>query len=368
MEAPKTAVIILGMILSILSCGPDDDPNPENDFFSEYDSRSFQMGFTTWPYAPSLAAVDATYEFVGQNGDIYSEHIDSNIPWRAWMNDEPLPDAFTNDILGRAQRRIEGVQLTVSVSLLNISRDDLAFDYDGSVPSYSSFVDEAIEDAYFKHLEYITEQLDPDYLIMAIEVNELLINARDLWDGYKQLMDNLRPRIAARFPAVQISESITLHNLFRPEVSDPDAFIEDVVDYANSLDFVAISFYPYFKGLSTKEDFQEAFDFLHGQITNPIAFAETGHLSEDLTIESTNLFIPGNPEEQNDYLEALLTNAREEDYEYVIWWTHRDYNELWETFPAEVRDLGKVWLSTGIINEDGAEKRALETWTLVEAK
>ncbi len=360
-------IVLVGLVITLgLSCGEDDDPEP--DFFSEYDSRTFEMGFTTWPYAPTLEAVDATYQFVQQNGDVYSEHIDANIPWSSWMNNDPLPQEFTNDILGRAQRKLSDVKLTLSVSLLNLSRDDLAFDYDGSVPSYVSFADEEIEDAYFKHLEYITDLMDPEYLIMALEVNELLVNRPELWEGYKQLMDNLRPRISARFPTVQISESITLHNLFRPDVQDPDALIEDIITYANSLDFVAISFYPYFKGLSTKEDFQEAFDFLHREITKPIAFAETGHLSEDLSVESTNLFIPGNAEEQNDYLESLLTNAQEEDYEYVIWWTHRDYNELWETFPAEVRDLGKVWLSTGIINEDGVEKEAYSTWALVEAK
>ncbi|MEO0330790.1 MAG: glycosyl hydrolase 53 family protein, partial [Bacteroidota bacterium] len=172
-------------------------------------------------------------------------------------------------------------------------------------------------------------------------------------------------RIKQRFPALSISESITLHNLYKPDVANPQEFIDEIVDYANALDFVPVSFYPFFKGLKTKQEFQEAFDFLHQKIDKPIVFAETSHLSEDLTVDSFDLFIAGNEAEQNDYLETLLTNAQAQNYQYVIWWAHRDYNELWETFPEEVRDLGKIWISNGIINEDGTEKSALATWEVV---
>jgi len=58
----------------------------------------------------------------------------------------------------------------------------------------------------------------------------------------------------------------------------------------------------------------------------------------------------------------LLTNAQDENYEYVIWWTHRDYEPLWETFPENLKDLGALWLSNGILDEDGSEKEAYSSW------
>lgn len=121
----------------------------------------------------------------------------------------------------------------------------------------------------------------------------------------------------------------------------------------------------YFKGLHTSKEFQLAFDFLHERITKPIVFAETSHLSEDLIVESYNLAISGNQCEQNTFLQTLLTNAQNHNYKYIIWWAHRDYNELWVTFPDDVKDIGKLWLSTGIINEDGAEKDAFATWKTI---
>ena len=356
-------------ILLLFSCNKGDDNQVTDsstcEFFCESDSRNFEMGFTTWPYAPTVESVDETYMFVSEHADIYSEHIDSPIPWDAWINDSAFPLEFTNDMTSRASRIIPDLKLTVSVSLLNNSRDELASDYDGSIPNYTELNDSHIEEAYFKHLKYITELLNPDYLILAIEVNELLKNAPEKWDSYKLLMANIRTRIKQEFPSLVISESITLHNFYQPDVEDPETYIEEIADYANTLDFVTISFYPFFKDLKTKADFQEAFDFLHDKINKPLAIAETGHLSEDLSVETFNLFISGNQSEQNEYLESLITNAQEQNYEYLIWFTHRDYNELWETFPDDVKDIGQLWISTGIINEDANEKDAFATWKFV---
>ncbi|WP_221405898.1 glycosyl hydrolase 53 family protein [Marivirga tractuosa] len=361
-------LIVIVMVL-FFSCKTEKD-NPvaecENEeFFCEFDSRNFEMGFSTWPYASTIASVENTYDFIGENGDIYSEHIDSNIPWNAWINDLSLPAEFTNDIASRASKKLTNTKLTVSVSLLNSSRSDLAFDYDGSIPNYTALNDKEIEDAYFQHLQYIAEQLNPDYLLLAIEVNELLKNAPEKWEAYKILMAKIRPRIQEEFPTLQISESITLHNFYQPDVPNPDGFIEEIANYANTMDLVTISFYPFFKGLKSEQDFKRAFDFLHEKIKKPIAIAETSHLAEDLSVESLNLFIAGNESEQNDYLKTLFTQAQIHDYEYIIWWAHRDFDALWETFPEEVKDLGRIWRDTGLLDEDGRGRRSYETWESV---
>lgn len=364
MKRTGSILTLIAIIFCCTACNKEDEDRDctLQDFFCEYDTRVFQMGFSTWAYAPTTASVEGTYAFIGENADIYSEHIDSRIPWDAWINDRPLPAEFTNEIAGRAARRIQSATLTVSVSLLNSSRDELAPGMDGSTPAYDRINDPHIEDAYFKHLVYIAEQLNPDYLILAIEVNELLKNSPEKWEDYKSLMANIRTRIRQEFPALEISESITLHNFYRPDVPDPAAFAQEIADYANDLDFVAVSFYPFFKGLNSHAGFEEAFGFLHEKINKSFAIAETGHLSEDLTVESFDLFIPGSEPEQKAYLEVLLTHAQEENYRYIIWWTHRDYDALWETFPDDVKDLGKLWISNGLLNEDGVEKEGMETW------
>ena len=360
--------LIVIFVMLGTSCNNDENPlaDCENEeFFCEFDSRNFEMGFSSWPYASTIASVENTYDFIRENGDIYSEHIDSNIPWNAWIKDLSVPVEFTNDITSRASKKLPDAKLTVSVSLLNSSRSDLAFDYDGSIPNYTALNDKEIEDAYFQHLQYIAEQLNPDYLLLAIEVNELLKNAPEKWEAYKLLMANIRMRIQEEFPTLQISESITLHNFYQPDVPNPDGFIEEIANYANTMDLVAISFYPFFKGLKSEQDFMKAFDFLHEKIEKPIAIAETSHLAEDLSVESFDLFIAGNESEQDDYLKTLLTQAQIHDYEYIIWWAHRDFDALWKTFPEEVKDLGRIWRDTGLLDEEGRGRRSYETWESV---
>lgn len=75
-----------------------------------------------------------------------------------------------------------------------------------------------------------------------------------------------------------------------------------------------------------------------------------------------NISINGNEVEQNVYLETLLTNAQEQEYEFIIWWTFRDYDAHWETFPVELLDIGKLWRDTGLVDEEGNQRLSYTTW------
>ena len=355
------------------STKPQPDPGPETgcrteNFFAESTSRNFHMGFTTWPFGPNAADVNQTYLFIQGNADIYAEHLDHHIPWKAWMNGTELPPEFARDILSRVVKRPQDHKMLLSVSLLNTDRSDLIDDYDGWIPEYTSLNDTAIELAYTNHVRYLIDAFSPDYLVVAIEVNELHLKAGSKWEGYKSLMQKVKTHIKQEYPLLPVSESITLHNLYNPEVADPEATISEIVNYANQMDFVAISYYPFFKGQHTAVDFQKAFDFLHGKITKSIAFVETAHFAETLAVAGYNLLIPSDACEQNAYLETLLTNAQNQDYEFVIWWAHRDFDALWETFPDEVKDLGKIWRDTGLLDENGQKRDAYFTWNTVLKK
>ncbi|NQZ75629.1 MAG: glycosyl hydrolase 53 family protein [Ekhidna sp.] len=307
-------ILFLFLLLSSCSSDTEESPDPQDPA----DERNFLMGFTSWSFGPNVQDVNDTYTFISDHGDIYAEHVDNNIPWNAWINDLELPEAFTNEIRGKAEKKIAGKQFLLSVSLLRSSRDELAFDFDGSIPAYGSLDDQSIKDAYSKHVEYLVRQLTPDYLVIAIEVNELRLNAPEKWEGYKALISDVKARIKNSYPTLKISESISLHNLIEPEVSDVASYTSEMFNHMNQLDFVSISFYPFFKGQSTEPQFQEAFDLLHTNVNPPIAFVETAHLAEDLNIPNLNVFIPGNETSQKVYLETLLKNADNEGYEFIF--------------------------------------------------
>lgn len=351
------AFISIGLL--ILSSCTSEEPEKEVEKASE---RAYKMGFSTWSYGPTEPERQDTYSFVQTNGDIYSEQVDDRIPWKAWMNNTELPEEFVSDINFRVSKKRDNISLVLSVSPLNSGRNDLIADWDGTSIDYSQINDQKIADAYFEHVQYLVERLQPDYLVAAMEVNDLLTNVPAQWADFQSLMSNVRNRLTQKFPTLKITESITLHNFFEPQVADPEAYVQQVADHINQLDFVAVSFYPFFKGQHTASEFQKAFDFLHAQVQPPIAFVETNHLAEDLVVPAFNTNITSTPSEQKAYLEVLLTNAEKQNYEFAIWWAHRDYDALWETFPDAVKDLGQVWRDTGLLDEDGNERPAYSVW------
>lgn len=351
------------LLLILTSCSrsssEEEVPCSSNEQFEQIESRNFKMGFTSWNYAPDISAINDTYQFIEKNADIYCEHLDYKIPWKAWINKTNLPQEFTDIIDYKLSKKIANNEFLLAVSMLNNDRNDLLEDFDGTIPAYSTLNDQIIEDAYFDHLNYLIEKFTPDYLVMVIEANELLLHSTQKWEQYKLLMSKIRPRIKTAFPKLKISESLTLHNWYKAELNTN---IQEISDYAKHMDFVAISFYPFFKDLHNATDFQKAFDFLHAQTDKPIAFVETAHLAEDLEVAGYNIFITSDECQQKEYLETLAWNAYKQNYEFIIWWAHRDYDELWDTFPEDVKDLGKLWKDTGLLDENGNKRPSFESW------
>ncbi|MFK8037264.1 MAG: hypothetical protein AB8B74_03155 [Crocinitomicaceae bacterium] len=330
------------------------------------DNRDFKMGFSSWSYGPTLEAVNATYDFLATNGDVYSEHMDHKVPWNSWLNGAELPLEFTGLVQDKINRKPNGAELLLSVSFLNGGRSDIMEDFDGEKPAYTNLNDSLLVEAYFRHVSYLVDQLNPKYLVYSIESNELFVNSPSLWPAFRDAMDSVGAKLKLKYPNLEMAESITLHSWYKSS-TEPD-YLSEVEKITNEGDFAAISFYPFFKGLNSKDDFQKAFDFLHSKISIPIAFVETNHLAENLVVDAYSLNIESDEKEQEDYLETLLVNAHNKQYKFIIWWAHRDYDALWETFPAEVKDLGKIWRDTGLQDEDGKDRNSMKLWQKIFAK
>ncbi|MCV9387774.1 glycosyl hydrolase 53 family protein [Reichenbachiella ulvae] len=349
----RSIFYLLSLVLILCSCQDDESSDHKQET-----NRPYKMGFSTWSFGPELADLEATYQFISSNADIYSEQVDNKIPWNAYIDNQPPPEPLVTDINARVARRLANHNLMLSVSLLNLDRTGLLEGFDGTTPYVATMDDPLIIKAYSDHLLYLLDLLQPDYLVMAMEVNELMIHDPMLWTEYLSLMKAVRANIKAKYPNLKTSESVTLHNWYGKDA----AIDEAITNFVNQQDFAAISFYPFFVGLHTAADFQRAFDFLHERVTVPIAFVETNHLAEDLVIPNLSVDISSNETEQANYLTSLLQNAEEHSYPFVIWWGHRDYDALWETFPEEVKDVGQIWRDTGLLDENGNERPAYQVW------
>lgn len=361
----KNFVFTVILFFTFVSCDKkEDNETVDESFFSNVQNRTFEMGFTSWSYGPTLQNVNETYDFIENNGDIYTEHFDNKIPWEAWISGTDLPIEFVQEVEGRANRRVSENSLVLAVSLLNGNRDDLALDFDDSPPPYSEFDDTEIEDAYFNHLVYLIEAFQPDYLVAAVEVNELKLHSPEKWDGFLNFYSAVSVRINEAYPLIPLSASVSIHNFLDNQGTDTNG----IIDFMNNQDFAAISYYPFLHNALTVADFQATFEFLHQNIQVPIAFSETGYLAEDLVIPNYNVYIQGSQSSQNAYLQTLLNQAQLHQYLFVTWFSHRDYDALWETFPPEIQDLGKIWRDTGILDESGESRKSKTTWDIASNK
>jgi hypothetical protein len=334
----------------------------DRTFMASFTSRNFSMGFTTWPFGADYADRESTYSFISTHADIYSEQMDNYIPWRALINNQPLPGSLTNDIASRLALRPQGHRLLLSVSLLNIERDNLLADSDGYLPAYAAIDDTIIVNAYSRYMKILIGQFQPDYVVLAMEVNEFKIKKAQQWTAYQSLIQSVKENLKAIYPQLKTAESVTLHNWYQPDVSNPEDFSKEIGSYVNQQDFIAISFYPFLKGQHTASEFRKAFTFLHAMAQKPVAFVETGHIAEDLTVPAFNLSVKSDVCEQKEYLEELLQQAKANNYEFIIWWTHRDYDKLWQIFPDETKDIGLLWKDSGLLEGDGKERAAMASW------
>ena len=327
--------------------------------------RDFHIGFSTWPYTPTVDAVDETYRFIAENGDIYLEQLDDKVPWQEVASGAPLPEAFAKEINEKVARRPSHIKLLLALTPLNGGRDGIAEAYSGDMPlqlAGKSFNDPAVIAAYTTYCQRMIDLFNPDYLIVGIEVNELLNNTPDKWPGYVEMSQAVQATLKDVYPDLKTSESVTLHKLINSETKDVRAYRQQIRDFVADLDLVAVSFYPLFVGHHTHEQFSSAFDLLREWTDKPLAIAETAHPAETIVAERWNFTFEASPAEQNEYIKVLLERAQSDEFAYVICFTWRDYDELWGTFPDPVKDLGRLWRDTGFVDENDVERDAMRTW------
>jgi peptidoglycan/xylan/chitin deacetylase (PgdA/CDA1 family) len=336
--------------------------------------RRFYLGFTSWPSGPTPQAVEETYQFISQNADVLTEHIEG-VPWTEALEGKPFAEAFQKNIEQRRRHRPQGLKLVLAISPLNMGRNGLAsyFGEQENMPlpkvfQGKSFNDPTIKQAYLNYCRRMAEYFDPDYFIIGIETNELLKNTPAEWEPFLELSRYVRTELKKRFPSLPMAHSVTLHVLLDKKIPQLDTYQKKIREFISPYDFNAVSFYPFFLGLHHYDEFITALRAIRQLSDKPIAISESGHPAEAIVTKTWNLNIPSSPKEQNDFVKALLSQAQEDRYLFVTQFASRDFDELWKTFPEEVKDLGRLWRDTGLVDENDTKRPAFHTWADVLAK
>ena len=116
---PFTAILAALLVVACAACGTKSRAK------ADLPSRSFNIGFTPWPYDLSLWALFRTDSEIKSHGDIISQHFEEGVPWPEALAIKPYQKGMEKELRDRVQR-MKGRKRVVSISPLNNGRNGLA--------------------------------------------------------------------------------------------------------------------------------------------------------------------------------------------------------------------------------------------------
>ena len=362
----------IGLILlsmALLACSESDEQET-----SLSTTRSFRMGFTPWLYAATSQAESDVYDFINNNGDIVAHHFQQGIPFNDAMT-FPNFSSYQSNIQSEVNNRINlttsGKTIYLAIDSLNTARDDLTDFWDTSAnttrPSpwdTRSFNDSNVITAYTNFALELIARFNPTYFNYAPEVSELMLNDATKFNEFKTFAQSVYTTIKGLYPNLKLMVSISLKT---PGSTDMSTVTSGFADISAYVDVAGISVYPYaFFGHSDAGDPANLPDGWLSQISTiapnkAYAVVETGWIAEDLSIPAYSLSVTSDETKQQEFLEALFSEANKLDMEAIIWFSSHDYDTLWtDTLGSD--NLSKIWKDTGLVDQSLSERASLTTW------
>lgn len=363
--------IFLSVLLNSLSAC-------KKDITSE-GTRSFYMGVTPWPADFTAAEVNNAYQFIHNHCDIVSHHFDDGIPYQEAFLNKPMPLSLQEEINFRKNNTAPGKKILLSIAPLNLSRNEKAAYYKEPSPDITdsikniwkqrSFDDPAMAEAYINYCSYLIDQFKPDYINYGVESNA------DHWDpvnfnAYKEFLSQVYSRLKVKYPSIPLFISFM--------VSENPAGFSFAAQLVPFTDFIGLSAYPYTSVSSSADGNTDPEKFPADYFTRyidldankPFVFAETAYISEDLLVPAFNLNKKGNSNWQQAYLEKVCTLANERKAKFIIWFCQKDYDAGNLTLKSLnlYQDIFAFWEDTGLIDESGNGRPALQSWKNWQAK
>ncbi len=333
-------------------------------------TRSFAMGFTPWPWDLSSDALDATYEFINANSDIISHHLEEGVPWTEALADTPFHSKMMDSWELRLQKTAPALEVFLSISPINQLRNGMA-DYRGSdyhmpIPSHFNgkrFNDPDVKKAYLNYAKRAVELFKPDFLAIAIEVNELLENKPDDWVDFTELYIHTYLNLKHEYPNLPVFFTISIHNIKHDSPSKlEEMWLKMKVLWTYS-DLAALSFYPFLQQPFNLSDPISVLDEVKKYTDKPIAISETGYPAKSVAVEALKE-LPATPEIQKNVYYALLNKANENNYHFFILWAYRDYDILWENMKDTLPEWGALWRDVGLQDGIGKDRPSKGIWNL----
>ena len=366
----KTAQsLILFALFSILLFNPVADTLSAQD----EETRCYYMGFTPFPWDTTVDAIMDTAQFIVENGDIISQHLEQGVPWTEALDDNSFHPNMMKDWQGRKDIS-KNKKIFLSLTPLNEGRNAMEMyrgkDEDMPVPKPFKdkvFNDPIIKKAYHNYCHRAVKFFQPDYLAIGIEVNELFRNSPNLWSPFVELYKDTYTELKKDYPDLPIFFTVSLHNLTNPSWKDREKQQDEIKKLLEYTDILGISYYPFMAGQSEKPT--KTLDWIRKFTDKPLAITETGFPAEDIVLKTYKMTISGSSEKQATYFKTLLKQGNQDGYLFVIAFLYRDYDALFKSIAPQLEkraltlDIFSVWKDCGMVDENGVKRPSYDIWT-----
>ncbi|PKN46012.1 MAG: hypothetical protein CVU59_07325 [Deltaproteobacteria bacterium HGW-Deltaproteobacteria-17] len=333
--------------------------------------RPFLMGFSPWPWDATLAAVDWTYEHIKEGGDVLSEHLEEGVPWPEALAGTAFSASYTDELNSRLQR-LDGHATVLQINAMNISRDglapyrgsDLSMPLPGEWGTYR-FNDDNVKTAYLNYARRMIDVFSPAYVLIGVEVNLLLRNNPSLWPDWVELNAFVYAQLKLEFPELPVGVSVFCVPYFDQWSGEDDTAAQLAALHADlepSADFIAFSLHPFMSGLLADSFPVDYLWDLFAMTTKPVAVSESSYPAQPWQLTSPALTFDGTPEKQDRFLHLMLEASRDFNAAFVIWFTIRDYDQLWQNALGAGDDT-LIWRDTGLYDENGTARPAYTRWS-----
>lgn len=378
-KKPRFWIISLAFLL-LMSCSGGDGHTEDTSI--ETEARSFYMGFTPFPHAFSVAAVEAAYDVISRDADMIVQHFDDGIPWQEALDNannatsyrETYAANYLSDLDYKLQHNPTGHILYLAVTPLGPFREGLALHRGNNgneplTPPWDSYsLDHPdVAKAYIRHCLNMIEHFDPDYFAYAIEANILAFydqqNGTNKWAQFVNLVKDVYTAIKLEYPNLPIFISLQI-GFFHTAAAEQTMAIDQILPYT---DYMAISSYAYTDTSDPADLPADYFSKLTDlATTKPVAIAETAWPAED--VEDVNnpgtIIAAENPQRQQQYIQRLIDEMDKLEGRFMTLFFTRDYDDFWESDLQYSPDaqLIRTWRDTGLYDGQGNPRPALDTW------
>ncbi len=362
------AMLILTLAVGAAACGSDQDESPATAVVAAEDvqqraplsgqgragpARSFGMGFLALPAQLSEESYLDLFDIAAQRGDLLM--IQRAVPWAALAaGGEPSAQELATADRETALSRERGLDLLFAIDPWEpTDRGRLAGEERGP-----GFHDPAIVESYLRYVEFVVERYQPRWIALAVDVDQFAAAQPEQLDAFKAAYIEAYRMVKERLPQTAAFLSFQLEDLqgLVPWGAAHDPQWGLVFRFAPFLDLLAVSSFPSFVFPFQGDIPQEYFSRL-ATFGKPVAMVPVGYASEPGRDGVTF----GSDAGQRTFLERVLREAEDGDWELVVWLAPQDPG-------FEIASPYDLVARMGLRDEAGAAKVAWNVWTTAASR